>query len=452
MQRGGDFDGRGDATVRVQASRVRKALEDYYSEGATNEPVRIILSRGSYVPQFTRNDTPAVDVARVPGVVVTILTSSGESPAGLIARSLSESLVQHLAVHGHIRVVGPVDLPVEARTSATAAGVSSILTGHVSLHDGQLSLAVRVVDAESVKVLWSTEEVIPLEGLARFEAQEQWSRAIASRVGDPSGPVIRQELDRQPSGGTEPELAARLAFYAHLYRETGTSLAEAISKVDAALDSGVRTAQLLAMRGALANEASIFGLTEMEVELDRAESLAREALALDGSNAHAHLILSWPMQVRGHTDLAIQHAETAVRLAPYQPFYLIAGGISICACGQWQRGSQLIHEAHRLNPGMSSLTHAWLAMGHLVDADYGRALAESSLLPAEDGYVWGPLLRSMALSGLGYLEQSRAEAARARAMRPDVMDDVGGYLGGMMRLEPDVLDRLVRLVSEQAGD
>ena len=448
MQRGGTFDGRADATVRVQASRVRKALEDYYSEDGSEDPVRIVLPRGSYIPQFLPNDSAAADVARVPGVVVTMLTPSGDDPAALISRSLSESLVQHLAAHGHIRVVGPIDVPTEARTSATAAGVSSVLTGHVSLHEGRLSLAVRVVDAASATVLWSTEDVIPLEDLARFEVQEQWSRAIASRVGDPSGPVIRQELDRRPPGGTEPELAARLAFYSHLYRETATSLTEAITKVDAALDAGVRTAPLLAIRGALANEASIFGLTDMDAELDRAEALAREALALDGSNAHAHLVLSWPTQVRGHIQVAIEHAETAVQLAPYQPFYLIAGGISISACGQWQRGSELIREAHRLNPGMSSLTHAWLATGHLVEADYGRALAEASLLPADDGYVWGPLLRAMALSGLGYVDQSRAEAARARAMRPDVMDDVGGHLGGMMRVEPDVLARLVGLVSE----
>lgn len=448
MQRGAAFDGRNDATVRVQASRVRKGLEDYYASEGAEDPIRIVLPRGSYVPTFETHDSAAADVPRVPGVVIAMLTSSGDEPAALIARSLSESLLQHLAAHEHLRVVGPIDVPTEAQRSAAAAAVSSILTGHVSLHEARLSLTVRVVDAHSAAVLWSTEEAVALEDFAQFEAQEQWSRAIASRVGDPSGPVIRQELERQRPGGTAPELAARLAFYSHLYRETATSLTEAIEALDAVLNSGARTAPLLAMRAALANTASIYGLTDRDVELDLAESLAREAIALDGSNAHAHLVLSWPTQVRGHTQIALEHAETAVRLAPYQPFYLIAGGIAICACGELQRGMELIREAHRLNPGMSSLTHAWLATGHLVEGDYERALAEASLLPSDDGYVWGPLLRAMALGGLGYTEQSRAEAARAREMRPDVVDDIAGFYASIMRLTPEQIDRLSGLVPD----
>ena len=51
-------------------------------------------------------------------------------------------------------------------------------------------------------------------------------------------------------------------------------------------------------------------------------------------------------------------------------------------------------------------------MAHLVEEDYARALSEASLLPAEDGYLWGPLYRGMALSALGY---ARTVADRGRA-------------------------------------
>jgi hypothetical protein len=144
--------------------------------------------------------------------------------------------------------------------------------------------------------------------------------------------------------------------------------------------------------------------------------------------------------------LAVAHAESAVELAPYQPSYLVGAGITLSGAGEWDRGSALIREAHRLHPGLSGHTHAWLAMGHLVQMDYARALAEASLLPAADGYVWGPLYRAMALSGLGHPEQAQGEAARARAIRPDILADLGGYLGGRMRLTESQLTRLVALV------
>lgn len=446
MHRGADFDGKGDATVRVQATRVRKGLDDYYAGEGSEDLIRIELPRGSYTPVFERSGGHQRESSRVPGVVVVLLTSSGDELAEMVARSMTESLVHNLAAHTHIRVVGPVDSVARAPQSASNGSVSTILTGQATVRDGELSLRVRLVDVESREVLWSTEEVHPVEDLARFEVEEQWSRQIASKVGDPSGVVIRQELDRSRSSGTEPELAARLAFYAHLYRETAASLTEAIALVDTALDAGIRTAPMLAMRGALANSSSVYGFTDTDAELDRAEALAREALALDGDNAHAHLVLSWPTLVRGHTQLAIEHIETAVRLAPYQPFYLVAAGIALSASGEWDRGSQLIREAHQLNPGMSALTHGWLAMGHLVQEDYGRALAEASLLPSDDDYGWGSLMRTLALAGLGYDEQASAEAARLRRMRPDVMNDVGAFLGGMMHLDAEQRARLIALV------
>lgn len=446
MQRAADFDGKGDATVRVQATRVRKSLDDYYAGEGAEDPIRIVLSRGSYLPVFERSDAHMRDSDRIPGVVVVLLTSSGDEPAEMFARSMTESLVHNLTAHTHIRVVGPIDSDAGAQRSAAAGRVSAILTGHVAVREERLSLRVRLVDAESMEILWSTEEVHPVGDLARFEAEEQWSRQIASKAGDPSGVVIRQELDRSRSSGSEPELAARLAFYSHLYHESVDSVTEAIALVDAALDGGIRTAPLLAMRGALANTSSVYEFTDTDVELDRAEALAREALALDGDNAHAHLVLSWPTLVRGQTDLAIEHIETAVRLAPYQPFYLIAAGIALSASGEWARGSRLIRQAHRLNPGMSALTHGWLAMGHLVEEDYGRALAEASLLPSDDDYGWGPLMRMLAFAGLGYDEEARVEVEKLAFTRPDVIDDVGGFLSGMMRLTPEQRARLAALV------
>ncbi len=446
MQRSANFDGKNDASVRVQATRVRQSLADYYSADGAGDPMRIVLPRGSYIPVFERSEAAASDVARVPGVVVVALTASSEDPAEMFARTMSESLVQSLAAHTHIRVVGPIEATGNAQRSAAAGAVSSILMGRVSVRNERLLLAVRLLEAESGEVMWSTEEAVALGELTRLDVAEQWSREIASKVGDPSGQVIRQQVERKSPGVTEPELAARLAFYSHLYRETMASLTEAITLVDVALDAGIRTAPLLAMRGALANSASVYDSADTEVELDRSESLAREALALDGNNAHAHLVLSWPTLARGHRAVAFEHVETAVRLAPYQPFYLVAAGIALSAGGEWQRGSELIREAHRLNPGMSALTHAWLAVADLVEEDYERALAEASLLPSEDGYVWGPLLRAMALAGLGYLDQSQAEAARARDIGPEVMADLHGHLGGMMRLTDEQLTRLVALV------
>lgn len=49
-----DFDGRRDSIVRVEAHRVRQQLQEYYKSEGAHHPVRIVLPRGKYIPQFVQ--------------------------------------------------------------------------------------------------------------------------------------------------------------------------------------------------------------------------------------------------------------------------------------------------------------------------------------------------------------------------------------------------------------
>jgi hypothetical protein len=49
-----DFDPRIDPIVRVEAMRLRRALQRYYANGGRDDAVQIVLPLGSYVPVFRR--------------------------------------------------------------------------------------------------------------------------------------------------------------------------------------------------------------------------------------------------------------------------------------------------------------------------------------------------------------------------------------------------------------
>jgi hypothetical protein len=46
------FDPQNDPIVRIEATRLRRALTEFYSEARSGGTVRIVLVRGSYVPEF----------------------------------------------------------------------------------------------------------------------------------------------------------------------------------------------------------------------------------------------------------------------------------------------------------------------------------------------------------------------------------------------------------------
>lgn len=52
LGRGADFDPRVDPIVRAEVSRLRRRLEQYYAGEGARAPLRIVLPKGSYVPEF----------------------------------------------------------------------------------------------------------------------------------------------------------------------------------------------------------------------------------------------------------------------------------------------------------------------------------------------------------------------------------------------------------------
>jgi adenylate cyclase len=56
LGRDANFDPQNDPIVRVEAGRLRRALDHYYTDGGCNDPIVIELPRGHYVPVFRANN------------------------------------------------------------------------------------------------------------------------------------------------------------------------------------------------------------------------------------------------------------------------------------------------------------------------------------------------------------------------------------------------------------
>jgi hypothetical protein len=83
-----DYDSSIDGIVRPQASRLRQRLDLYFNGEGANEPVRITLPRGSYVPVFEPNpgQSPAADPPSVTAVVPPV--SSPSEPTATLPSDL----------------------------------------------------------------------------------------------------------------------------------------------------------------------------------------------------------------------------------------------------------------------------------------------------------------------------------------------------------------------------
>src|SRR2546421_309839 len=68
LRRDASFDPQIDPIVRVEATRLRRAIERYYAGPGQQDAIIIDLPRGSYVPTFRRRETAMAAPALIGGV------------------------------------------------------------------------------------------------------------------------------------------------------------------------------------------------------------------------------------------------------------------------------------------------------------------------------------------------------------------------------------------------
>jgi TolB-like protein len=456
MNRSGTFDGRFDATVRVRATRVRQALQKYYAgEGATDR-VRISLPVGGYVPRFGvvrfPGGRPEEAVAEAssgePRIVVTRFDFVGVEPSRLVSISLAEALVHRLTGFPGLQVVGPVpreDSDVGVLDQSSHARF--VFGATVVLQAAELTVNARLTDASKGTVVWARSVVSSVEEPAGFSGQEEWASEVAGEIGDWAGIVFRLSLHAGQAVSGSDENAAKLAFYAFLEEGTRESLMDARARLEAAVDSGSRSALVLAMLGNVIAIGIHYSLSEDPArDVLRAEALARAALAEEPESAFALLVLATCDLMEERWDMVSQRAVRAAELCPYHPTTLASAGLLLTYSGAWSEGVELLQRAFRLNPRLPSYARTLLVWDLIVSGDDAGALAHASVIHAP-GEAWGPLCRALALAGVGHLEGARAELEAAIEIDPSIRTDMSGFFATNLNLPEKHVDVLASRLS-----
>ena len=466
MGRDGSFSGATDSAARVQATRLRSALDRYYAGSGASDDLVIELARGRYVPTFTYRQTwRAVDAGASlrAGIAIVVLDDLRPGSGGdATARMLSDSLVRALSRFPQLRVVGPVSSErrvarlADPRAIARAFDVEYVLTGELLSSGSLLRLGMTVHDGASGAVLWSEQYDGARGDLLGFEGADDVVRRVAATVGDVRGVVTRDVEKLHARGEDRRPPAALLAFYR--FAETGTRCDTEIAarELSRALERRPDDGVVLAMAGWVHCYLGIMGWTDDEADaIDRAEALAAHALSLDPLNAHAHQVLAGVALHRGLPAQCRRHALRTVELNPVNASLLYTSGVLLFQVGDWDDGIEMIRESNRLNPYHPGYQHVFLGIERLVAGDDAGALAEMSLLRRADD-VWGPFLRFLALAGQGYDEGARHELDAALLVVPELLDDDAAFVTDQLRDAPlhlrvDLRRRLLEWTREHPG-
>jgi adenylate cyclase len=466
LRRDTSFDPQVDPIVRVEATRLRRALERYYVGPGVEDTIMISMPRGGYVPRIgwrTAHDVaePSFKAEAAPPATPLLLPGNGmptlrvapfvvigmPQTRAVALEALSGKLSEAFALFDIINILAaaPPVRPAQAPALPQAAARSDYrLDGVVEYRGDTVDLRFRLIDESDAMVIWS-RSFERISCVADCEEIEQSTiLQLATTIVQPFGVISANDRAKRLASGKLDmryccllEAGDALRTYdpaAHVRVREGL---EHLVALDPNFATGHTTLAIFYCREYFTG----FGARPGDgPPLDRALKAARRGIELRPQNARGYHILFNILFFLGETEGAIATAEKAMALNRYD--LLIPadyGGRLICA-GQIERGTEILRKAIGAAGIVPGWYHFYLFIAHYVRGEWPEARYQTAQITSES-YVYGQLARAL----VAHHDGDAAEAGRAvkaiLAAQPSWCDNPRLEIGKSITA-PEIADRL----------
>jgi len=427
-----DFDAAQDPVVRIQAGRLRRAMERYYLVAGGQDPVLIDIPKGGYVPVFS--DGPATGaqprlaarprIRRSPDDWPSILVlpfedMTADEELTFLGPGLAMELCIGLGSCPELRVMlSGQQVPTVA---ADRPRPDFVVRGSVQRHGDDVKIVVQLIEAASSEQLWIESLKMSLLDESLISFQEHAAASITAHIAGAHGAISRALSDannRSPAAELScyQAILKGYAYHQKVDADAYRAAFEALRKANRQ-DPGCGLAcSMLAML--YVDNLSMEFFDVGQTPLEEAIALSREGARLEPGNQLSRIMLSRVHLLDGDLEAGLAEAEAALALNPDSLLFLDAIGYMMALLGDWQRGEELIRKAIRLNPYYRVFVRYATWLNAFRQGDLESALAETEWLLGV-GYFWDPLIRAATLGALGREAECRAAIRELLALKPD---------------------------------
>lgn len=503
LRRDVKFDPQLDPIVRVEATRLRRAIERYYATAGASDLIIIDLPRGSYVPTFRRREAavsgpellpkrferllgivrmrPVVAVVAALSLIVIVFA------AGILLRQathqiLSESaqragnglpviVMAPFAVAG-TPSVGAISAPVllekmrdafvrfdavNVMSAAKEPEVSDVAVrpaeprsdyrfqGYINyMPDGATTVQVRLLDTQNGADVWTKTFERIESGRDASAVEKSIVIATAGTLLQPFGVIhARERVKHLATGEGDPRYRCIL------------EASESLRSFDP--DQHLRAQACLER---LTVEAPSFGIgfrylaaiylrgyqfgTSSQLgggpTLDQALQAGRRAVELQPESSRGYNTLASIYFVSGEIAQTFAASDRAVALNIYDMGVLGDYGGRMIAAGEFDRGIALLRRAAGVGTVRPATHHFYLFLGLYLKGDFADAAYQANQLTSSTNPL-GLLARVLMAAQIGDREKALQALDRLIALQPAWRDNTRGQLEKLFHTNA-IVDRL----------
>ena len=394
-----DFDPSLDAIVRVEATRIRNKLREYYEDFGSGDEVRIDFRKGAYQLDFSfqvssnhdldsgllaksnqlpQRSLPALITDRPSLVVLPLVSISADNSRDYFADGLTDSLISMLTRLSGLFVISRQSSFAYKGTSksskeiAAELGVQFLLESSVQHAGDRVRIAACLVQASNGEHMWSERYDRELKDI--FALQDELTQhivhALQVELSGAEGKMFGYQATQSiEAHDTLLRAVATFSKYTQKTVEEGVAL---FTKT-IALDPNYAAAHAWLAR-ALCFQWAMFWHRDKSI-LDTALEHAQRAIALDADYPYAKSILGWVHLWRKEGDVAIASCRQAVLVDKNNAEALLFLSLCLSSAGYGEEGLYYIEKAKRLTPTPAPVYEFALGQCYLVLKDYEKTIA-----------------------------------------------------------------------------
>ena len=457
-----NFDPGQDTLVRINAGRLRRMLQLYYSNTGKDDHIRIEIPTGGYVPLVTEwsGSEEEVQDASISGgdsglnlepsvAVLSFKNLDGDPKNAYFASGFSYELLVELSKFEDLQVYNFLNLtdhPEPGSSSHTRMEGKDIrftLGGAIHGDRDRINVLVELRDLGEGKQVWSERYSGSILAENLIEIQERIANAISGKLGSEYG-IILYQLSQDAHRQKPKEwstYSAVLKYYNYLVHNTPETVEEAFKALNNAVERDPRSGIALACLAALHGTAYAMDYPDGVESYRLAGELSEKAFLLDPFNIFVQLALAFKCFLYDEKERFFHLADRIQDRNPKSTLRLGALGFHLCLYGDWERGKGILDSVMNGHMEYPKYFHGATTLYHYRNGSYEEALNESYLYQVP-GFFWGPLLRAAVLGQLDRLDRSASELKQLMQMKPDA-GKKAPYLISRFVKEDSLVDHLM---------
>ena len=426
------FDQSIDPIVSIQANGLRRALERYYLVAGREDPVRIDIPRGGYVPTFRQQKGAESDRTalgrKVPGsifedswpsvLIRPFQNLTGNPEKDFLRIGLATDLATELSWYQDIRVA--VHKQEEEEKVSSDRLPRFTLDGNIRKDREGIKVAVQLLDTTTNTYLWGEVYRSGLEPGQLIVLEEEVARSVAAKTAGERG-IISRILSVESRGKPPSQLKtyeAILRYYEYDLTLASDSFLRALEALESAVRIEPDCGQVWTMLGRLYANIYSLDIPGFEKPLEKAIEYAEKGTRMNRDNQRARAVLGLVRMFSNEIPAAREEIDKALALNPNSLFVLDGIGYIMTLVGEWEKGPALIREVIRLNPFYNTVVHYALWEDCLRREDYEGAYLETMGL-RRPAVFWYPLAKAATLGHLGRYQEGKQFVETLLKLRPD---------------------------------